>query len=304
MAIGYVLYNPKAGKGNDIEDLKFLEKVVAARLKFINMLKIVDYPAFLSGLDENDFIIIAGGDGTLNFFVNKTEGVDFKNEILYYPNGNGNDFARDLGYSKGCNPFTVNEYLKELPCVVVNKKKYRFINGIGYGIDGYCSEVGDELKKAGKKVNYALIAIKGLLFHYKTTNARVTVDGVTRTYKNVWLASTMNGRFYGGGMMPTPCQSRKGENGTLSVMVLFCPSKLKTLIAFPSLFKGEHVKRREMVEFFTGHEITVEFDRPTALQIDGETILGVASYTAMSYAKAQAESIEGEIRQPEVNTAV
>ena len=31
-----------------------------------------------------------------------------------------------------------------------------------------------------------------------------------------------------------------------------------------------------------GNEITVEFDRPTALQVDGETILGVTSYTAKS----------------------
>ncbi len=29
----------------------------------------------------------------------------------------------------------------------------------------------------------------------------------------------------------------------------------------------------------SGNEITVEFDRPVAFQIDGETILGVSSYT-------------------------
>ena len=34
-----------------------------------------------------------------------------------------------------------------------------------------------------------------------------------------------------------------------------------------------------MVQILTGHEITVRFDRPTALQIDGETILGVTEYS-------------------------
>ena len=48
---------------------------------------------------------------------------------------------------------------------------------------------------------------------------------------------------------------------------------------FPSIFKGEHVKHTKQVEVLRGHEITVEFDRPTALQIDGETVLGVTSYT-------------------------
>jgi hypothetical protein len=36
----------------------------------------------------------------------------------------------------------------------------------------------------------------------------------------------------------------------------------------------------------TGHEITVEFDQPTPLQIDGETILDVTSYTAKSAVKS------------------
>jgi diacylglycerol kinase family enzyme len=57
-------------------------------------------------------------------------------------------------------------------------------------------------------------------------------------------------------------------------------SKLKTLMVFPSIFKGEHVKHTEMVEVLTGHRIHVEFDQPTALQIDGETVLGVTEYTA------------------------
>ena len=56
--------------------------------------------------------------------------------------------------------------------------------------------------------------------------------------------------------------------------------RLATLMAFPGIFKGEHVKNKKMVAVHTGHEITVEFDRPTPLQIDGETILNVTSYTA------------------------
>lgn len=56
---------------------------------------------------------------------------------------------------------------------------------------------------------------------------------------------------------------------------------------FPKIFKGEHAKYRKMVDFFVGDEITVEFNRPNALQIDGETVLAVNSYTART-AKAEA----------------
>ena len=69
------------------------------------------------------------------------------------------------------------------------------------------------------------------------------------------------------------------DAGQVAVVVLHCPSKLKTLVVFPSIFKGEHVKHTEMVEVLSGSEITVAFDRPTALQIDGETVTGVTEYS-------------------------
>ena len=47
-------------------------------------------------------------------------------------------------------PVKINKYIKGLPTVTVNGKDYRFINGIGFGIDGYCCEVGDEKKAKGK----------------------------------------------------------------------------------------------------------------------------------------------------------
>jgi len=281
MAVGYVLYNSKVGENNVLEDVQMLEVVMKATLKFVDILKITDYKIFLNGLEPEDFLILAGGDGTLNHFVNDTEGIVLHNEILHFPMGTGNDFAHDLGYPKECNPFPITHYLKDLPCVVANGKRYRFINGVGYGIDGYCCEVGDALKKIpGKTVNYTVIAIKGLLFHYKPTRAKVTVDGKVYTYEKVWLAPTMNGRFYGGGMMPTPNQER--NSGKLTTMVFYGMGKMKTLMVFPSLFKGKHVKHTKHVAIHEGKEITVEFDRPTSLQIDGETILGVTSYTALS----------------------
>ena len=281
MATAYILYNKKAGASDSMESVKNLEIILNDEVKYIDVTEISNYGVFLSGLDKEDYIILAGGDGTLNWFINRTDGVEIHNEILYFPNGTGNDFANDLGHTKECNPFSITEHLKNLPSVVVNGKKYRFINGVGYGIDGYCCEVGDNFKKIpGKKVNYTAIAIKGLLFHYKSTNAKVTVDGKTHTYKKVWIAPTMNGRYYGGGMMPTPEQKR--NSGTLSTMVFHNSGKLKTLMIFPSLFKGEHIKHTKHVDILEGKEITVEFDRPTSLQIDGETILGVTSYTATS----------------------
>ena len=123
-----------------------------------------------------------------------------------------------------------------------------------------------------------MIAIKGLLFKFKAKNAKVTVDGKEYEFKKVWIAPTMNGRFYGGGMMPTPKQDRLAQNG-VSFMCFHGSSKLKTLMIFPSLFKGEHVKHTKYISILEGRNITVTFDKPCALQIDGETVLDVTSYS-------------------------
>lgn len=293
MAKTYILHNPHAGPGGQSE-INAEALAQGGDVELLCVTKITNYAAFLEGMEPGDRIILAGGDGTLNRFVNDTAGVNTHAEIFYYPSGSGNDFAHDLGKEKFCQPFSIDRYLRDLPQVTVKGKTYRFLNGVGYGIDGYCCEVGDAMRKIpGKKVDYTMIAIKGLLFHFQPRNATVTVDGVSRSFRKVWIAPTMHGRFYGGGMMPTPNQDRNA-GGKLSAMVFHDSGKLKTLMIFPSLFKGEHVKHTKHVAILEGQEITVEFDRPTALQIDGETILGVTSYTAKTAAKCREEtSIRG-----------
>lgn len=278
----YVLYNPLAGNKRCGTDIKKIEDLIDGEPIYCDMTKPMTYSDVLPEMKSDDVLIVCGGDGTLNRFINLPYDYSEKNEVLYFPMGSGNDFAHELGHKYGDKPFSITKYLKNLPEVTVNGKTFKFLNGIGYGIDGYCCEVGDKLRETTEgSINYTAIAIKGLLFHYKPTNATVTVDGVKHSYKRVWLAPTMNGKFYGGGMMPTPNQDRM--SGKLSVMVYHNLGKLKALAVFPSIFKGEHVKHKKNIAILEGRKITVEFDRPTPLQIDGETILGVSSYAVNAY---------------------
>lgn len=275
----YIFYNPLAGSGACKSDVSRLESTLPGACVLCDMTSPETYASTLFALKPEDRLVLCGGDGTLNRFINLTSGMDFSNEIYYCPMGSGNDFALDLGHRRGDAPFPIGSCLKNLPTVTVKNREYRFLNGIGFGIDGYCCQEGDRLRTLKKKANYTAIAIKGLLFHYRPTKATVTVDGVTHSYDRVWLAPTMLGRHYGGGMMPTPSQNRTPPE-QLSVMIFHGSGKLRTLMIFPSIFKGNHVQYRKQVEILTGKTITVEFDRPTPLQVDGETILDVTSYTA------------------------
>ena len=285
----YVLYNPLANNGRSEDSIKSFAKDLDGEVVLCDMTK--GYSNCISEIEEEDKIILCGGDGTINRFVNDNDCEAIKCDILYYASGSGNDFAHDISLEREAEPVSIKKYVCNLPEVEVNGKTYKFINGIGYGIDGYCCEEGDRvrLNAPGKKVDYTAIAIKGLLGKFKPKNARITVDGVEYNYKKVWLAPSMFGRYYGGGMIATPNQFREtAEN--LSLLVWHGSGKLKTLMAFPSIFKGEHIKNKKIIEIIEGKEITVRFDAPCALQIDGETILNVTSYTARVKVKAAVEA--------------
>ena len=279
-----VLYNPLSDNRHGEENAKKIAGILKAEeLKYTDLTKI-DLRGYLNTAPPEEKIVIAGGDGTVHFIINKFGGRVPERRLYYFPTGCGNDFIADIKEKDGGDIVELNKYLKELPTVSVNGcKRITFFNGIGFGIDVYCCEEGDKLKKqTSKPINYAAIAIKGMLAYFKPRNAVVTVDGVTHRYDHVWLAPTMNGRFYGGGMMIAPSQDRMNSERTLTTIVFRCKSKLKTLMVFPSIFKGEHVNHKDMVDVLEGREITVEFDRPTPLQVDGETYVNVSRYSVFA----------------------
>lgn len=275
-----VLYNPLAGNADTETTKAHLKGLLSdTKLEFIDITKIENLSKFLKTLPEKVNILLVGGDGTLNRFINTDGACALGDRVYFYAAGSGNDFWVDLGKKVGDAPVCIGEYIKNLPTAEVNGKTYKFINGAGYGLDGWCCEVADILKAKGKKVNYTSIAIKGCLFSFKPANATVTVDGVTQVFKKCWIAPAMNGKFYGGGMMVTPEQDRL-QGGKISVCIMHGSGRLKTLTVFPTVFKGEHIKHTKIVKVLSGKEITVKFDKPCALQLDGETILNVTEYTA------------------------
>lgn len=277
----YVLYNQLSRNGKCINDIE--EFVNEPNTNVISILDVDKTKGVIKNLTNEDSLVILGGDGTLNHFVNDFYNVDFPCDLFFYSKGTGNDFYNDTKTDDDSKLIRINDLIKNLPKVIVNENEYYFINGIGFGIDGYCCEKGDILqKKSNKPVNYAGIAIKGLLFHYKTPNAKVTVDGVTKEYKHVWLAPTMKGKYYGGGMIIAPQQNRSDSECYVTNVVMHKSKKLKTLMMFPTIFKGGHVKYTKYVDIRKGKHIIVEFDRPTALQIDGETIVGVTRYEVIA----------------------
>lgn len=272
-----VLFNGKADNGTGLENAKKLQEMLKDdELEYVDLVGKDDCAALLKSFAKDQKFILSGGDGTINYFINHIDEKDIPENFYYFPAGTGNDFYHDISERENNNGIIqINKYLKNLPTCEVNGKTYKFIDNVGYGIDGYCCEVADilKVKKPNKPINYTGIAIKGLLFHFSNKIAKVTVDGKEYNFKHVWLAPVMKGKYYGGGMIPCPDQDRSGD--TLSVLVWHKRGRLGTLIKFPGIFKGEHIKSKKMCDIFTGKHIVVEYTKPCAAQVDGETELNV-----------------------------
>ncbi len=285
--MNYLLFNPMSNNGNN--DINIIDKSMGMReLVKINLLDI-DVKDFVPTLTENDKVFICGGDGTICRFANNTYGFDFPCPIYIIKSGTGNDFLRDIGAYDG-KLIDIRPYLQDLPVVTINGEETRFINGIGFGLDGAVCEEADELKKkSDKKINYLLLAVELIMGKYKRPNAKVRIDGEEKEYTKMWIASAMKGKYYGGGMMVAPNQDR--TSGKLGAMMFHGGTRAKILTVLPTIYKGNHVKHKKIVEMFECEELYVEFDIPTALQIDGETVVGVTSYTART-AKKHLEYLE------------
>lgn len=92
----YLLYNPLAGNGSAEADLNALSEKLSGEVVKYNVTEIASYEEFFANVNAEDAVIICGGDGTLNRFINATDGVNIPCDVMYMAAGTGNDFLTDI----------------------------------------------------------------------------------------------------------------------------------------------------------------------------------------------------------------
>ena len=119
----YILYNPFAGNNTgERSALKIKAKIepkMEHPVELVDMTKIDDYKDFFQA-HSGAGIIICGGDGTLNRFINETSEIDFENNIkiknitIELKSGTDSDGVQDYVYDQfGVRPqikFRTEEY--------------------------------------------------------------------------------------------------------------------------------------------------------------------------------------------------
>lgn len=260
MAKAYVFYNPLAGSGKILEDLEALEVVLEAECVFCDMTKPETYEQALFDMKPEDTLVLCGGDGTLNRFVNLTAGLQRKNEVYYYPAGEHNDFARDFSRRYGNNPFCITQGMKDLPWVQMRNRHESFLTGILF-------HPSPKIRRTSTgKPRYNI-----------SVTACAIVDGTTHRYEKVRFAAVMYGKFCCGGMIPDP--GRKRTDGDLSCVMIHSCGKLWANYLLSQLRKGRRVNSQYLT-IQRGENIHISFDTPVSILVDGEAQSDIRSFAA------------------------
>ena len=272
----YILYNPTSSSKNlDGKLNKLYKKLSKNSVSYkINMLEINSMErVFISQCNSDDIVIVCGGDGTLDQFINRISGALIKCRLFYYSLGSGNDFSRE--YSKY---FEITDLINHLPTVKINdKENYFFLNGVGMGIDALVCRSKAQYKFAEVKKSYFSISITAIK-NFRPYSVDVEIDGEKRHFENVWFFTCNNGKYMGGGMKVCPKASRNDD--LLDVCIVHSISHRKILAVFPFIYIGKHVWFKKYVEIFRCKKFSAIPDGCSLLQRDGEVLDYVRSVDA------------------------
>ena len=83
--MNYILYNPLSSTGKGEESIKKIKKIMKKKDDEFESLNIIevskDIESFTSKLNEEDQIIVVGGDGTLHHFANSIRNITKTNRL-------------------------------------------------------------------------------------------------------------------------------------------------------------------------------------------------------------------------------
>ncbi len=209
-------------------------------------------------------IWIIGGDGTLNYFINKYP--DTTLPLVIFNGGTGNDFHWLLYGSK-----TIEEqveiamYAEPRPIDAGRCNERYFINGVGIGFEGEVAKALTGKKKLSGKTSFLLTILKKI-FSYRSKHYEVKTESKNLEGKKL-LIDISNGRRAGGGFHIAPVA--EANDGLLDVVIANALTPLQRLRYLPVIEKGKHLAL-PFINHFTSRNIKVTSGAIIQYHLDGE----------------------------------
>ncbi|VXD24874.1 lipid kinase [Planktothrix paucivesiculata] len=215
--------------------------------------------------EQVDFVIVAGGDGTLNAAVDGLVETNLPLAIL--PLGTANDLARTLGI-----PTTLTEacqviaqgHRQKIDLGWVNGKHFFNVASLGLSVS-----ITNKLTKQSKQrwgvLAYAWAAIQVTL-KARPFHALIEQDGQRERVKTLQIA-VGNGKYYGGGM--PIAHDAAIDDQRLDLYSLEIKHWWQVLFVWLTLRTGKH-RQQLGVRAIQGSEFAIYTRKPYPINTDGE----------------------------------
>ncbi|WP_139905026.1 YegS/Rv2252/BmrU family lipid kinase [Clostridium thermarum] len=267
------IYNPYSGENSIITDL---DKVIMAHQKY--GYTVIPYRISLGcnlqdGLKDLDqeyqYILIAGGDGTVDNVVNYMKEMNITLPIGILPVGTANDFAKYIGMpqdvEEACERI-LNSSPRKLDLGKINDK--HFINVASTGLFTDVSQKTDvNLKNTMGKLAYY---IKGIEQIPNFRSLKIKVESSEMSYDgDMYLMLIFNGQTAGNLKLAYKASL---EDGLLDVIIIK-PSMIKDIVSlFIKILRGDHLEEghNNALVYFRTNKLTIECHEDIVTDIDGE----------------------------------
>ena len=257
-----LLINPKSGSGRGNRVAESFRDILCPNETYIS--QSVDHTTeIVKDLINRNFelVITAGGDGMVHSAIQNLAMSDVA--LLPLPGGTGNDFVRALNIPLNVRNFDWLEKLRFTRVDLASTDTQYFCAILSSGFDSRVNERANLLKWPKGRQKYNLAMIQELIT-FDSVPFHIIIDG-TEYHRDAMLMAVANSTSYGGGMKI--CPNARLDDGLLDVLILNQVSKFEFIKVFPKVFKGTHIKHRQ-VELLRGAEIEIFAD--ATAYADGE----------------------------------
>ena len=273
-----VVLNPQAGRGLARRRWPELEAQMRARGLAFSLIEAASGPEALArvrALPPEVAVLAVGGDGTVGALLPALVGSGRPLGVV--PLGSGNDYAGMTGLKAGHfaaaldrlagDPRPVDALEAEIVAGDRAGERRLLLNGLGLGFDAQVNEAAlrapPQLPGFGRYLWGAL----GTLGRLRLGRAEVTVDGRVLYAGPSCLVAVMNGTRYGGGFLISPRSDAR--DGRVEAVVGGALGRGGVLRLMGHVLRGTHLGQPGVFGG-AGQAVTVRWDRPTPLHLDGD----------------------------------
>lgn len=265
------IYNPYSGENgiiNEIDKVIKIHQQYGYTVEPFRISKDIDLKYAFQNIDNTfKYILIAGGDGTVDSVVNCMRILNIHLPIGILPMGTANDFAKFIGMSTDVS-YACDQILKSKPKAVdigkINEKYFINVASTGLFTD-VSQKTNVNLKNTMGKLAYY---VKGIEQIPSFRKLKIKVESEHMNFDdNMYLMLVFNGGTAGNFHL-----AYKADlcDGMLDVIIVKAGIIKDIIGLFIKILKGEHLEDTKGLVYFKTDKLDIECYENIVTDIDGE----------------------------------